>query len=137
MKWISIALLLPLSGCGWAGKEEEDAKPSGTAPKLVGRISSVPDRGGFVLIEGYGRWTVPDGGLLTTAGDRRQATLAASGEKLGQFRAADIRSGSVEPGDLVFHRPLAAPAEAGGATLESMELGEENQKKSSSETTTP
>ncbi len=137
MKWSCFPVAILLVGCGWFGQEKEEEKSPETAPKLVGRISSVPGQGGFVLIEAYGRWSVPEGGLLNSAGEDRQATLAASGEKLGQFHAADIRSGRVEPGDLVFHRPVKAPEPVPGPEGEGAESSEENLKNLSEESSTP
>ncbi len=64
----------------------------------------------FVLIQAYGSWQVPDGATLTTRGpDERNANLMVTGEKLGQFAAADIRSGEVAIGDAVFLHPSTTP----------------------------
>ena len=89
--------------------KEEPAESTDTAakPKLVGRIALVPREGGFVLIESYGPWRVPEGGLLSGVGtEGRTSNLVVTGEKLGQHAAADIRSGLAKVGDSVYYRPL-------------------------------
>jgi hypothetical protein len=50
-----------------------------------------------------------EGGLLSSIGSAgRTASLVVTGEKLGKHAAADIRSGAVEVGDPVYHRPIQA-----------------------------
>ena len=100
--------LAGLSSCSLLKKDEEE-KPevSATKPSLVGRVASVQEGSGFVLIESYGPWKVPDGGLLSGIGkEGRTSNLVATGEKLGQFSAADIRSGVAKVGDSVYYRPI-------------------------------
>ena len=80
--------------------EKADAE---SRPRLVGRIASIPANREFVLIQAYGRWTVETGSILTTQGpEGRAANLLATGEKLGQYAAADIRTGTLEIGDGVY-----------------------------------
>jgi hypothetical protein len=43
--------------------------------------------------------------LYTYGPDGRTAALVTSGEKLGQFAAAEVSSGQVEIGDGVYYRP--------------------------------
>lgn len=101
---LAIALLALASSC--ADKPPE--KPEGAAvdenrPRLVGRIASIPADHKFVLIQSYGSWNVETGSILTTQGaDGRAANLLATGEKLGQYAAADIQSGTLEIGDGVY-----------------------------------
>jgi hypothetical protein len=46
---------------------------------------------------------VETGSILTTQGpEGRAANLLATGEKLGQYAAADIRTGTLEIGDGVY-----------------------------------
>ena len=79
-------------------KEEDESKPM-----LVGRIASLPANREFVLIQFYGKWTVENGSILTTQGpDGRAANLVATGERLGQYAAADLRTGVLEIGDGVY-----------------------------------
>ena len=91
--------------------EKKDRKPQS---KLVGRIASISADGKFVAIQSYGPWQVPAGGILTTQGpDQRVSNLRCSGEKLGQFAAADIQAGLPGAGDAVFYSP-AEPSKPGG-----------------------
>lgn len=81
-----------------ASKKEETAKPH-----LVGRVASIPADRKFVLIQSYGNWSIATGAILATLGpDGRAANLRVTGEKLGQFAAADVQSGSLEIGDGVY-----------------------------------
>jgi hypothetical protein len=117
MKPSALLLLLLLASCSlFQGKEGNTAKESETKPRLVGRIASVPEGAGFVLIEAYGPWKVPDGGLLSGIGtEGRAANLIATGERLGQFSAADIRSGVAKVGDSVYYRPIKEETGAEGS----------------------
>ena len=94
--------------------EKEPAKQTEQKdkPRLVGRVASIPASRKFVLIQAYGSWSVATGSILTTQGpEGRAANLRVTGEKLGQFAAADIQSGTLEIGDGVYQSPnrLAAP----------------------------
>jgi len=94
-----------------AEKKEEAPKEKPEAPKLVGRIASIPHDKRFVLIQSYGKWTVETGAILTTRGpDDRTANLLATGESLGEFSAADLQAGLVEVGDAVYSRHVPKPA---------------------------
>ena len=96
-----------LASCSLFEDEEEKPVESATKPTLVGRVASVQEKSGFVLIESYGPWKVPDGGLLSGIGNEgRTSNLVSTGEKLGQFSAADIRSGVAKVGDSVYYRPI-------------------------------
>lgn len=115
-----------LAGCGlFAGKEEETRKDESApqAPKLVGRIASIPADKRFVLIQSYGTWKTSQGALLTTRGpEERSANLLVTGESLGQFAAADLQSGTVEIGDAVYSQHTPKPQDtssppAGGPEL--------------------
>ncbi|MCW1921795.1 hypothetical protein OKA05_04470 [Luteolibacter arcticus] len=104
------------SSCSLFKDDEEEPAMSETKPSLVGRIASVQEGSGFVLIEAYGPWKVPDGGLLSGIGtEGRTANLVATGEKLGQFSAADIRSGVAKVGDSVYYRPIKEENATGGS----------------------
>jgi hypothetical protein len=89
-----------------AEKPEEKPKEKAAAetrPQLVGRVASIPSDRKFVLIQSYGTWSVETGSILTTQGpEGRAANLLATGEKLGQYAAADIQSGTLEVGDGVY-----------------------------------
>lgn len=91
-------------------------------PKLVGRIASVPADKRFVLIQSYGKWECETGQILTTRGpDERTANLRITGEKLGEFAAADVQSGRAELGDAVYlqhvPKPVTIPTPSEAATL--------------------
>lgn len=86
-------------------------KPAATPPitekkeqsQLVGRIASIHRDHNYVLIQSYGPWSVQSGAILATSGtDGRAANLKVTGEKTGQFAAADIQSGTLEIGDSVY-----------------------------------
>lgn len=105
---------MALASCSWFKPAEAKQTPkdtaADTAPKnrLIGRIASVAAGQQFVLIQSYGPWDIEAGGILTTRGpDDRVANLRCTGEKLGQFAAADIQAGDPRPGDAVFHTAIA------------------------------
>lgn len=116
---IRLIVLLPLILVGCAGdadqkKDEAKEKPKvKLTPQLVARVQSRPGGKDFVLLEAYGKWSYPEGTLLYSYGENgRTAALETSGEKLGQFVAADVKSGSVEIGDGVYFRPVAPVVKA-------------------------
>lgn len=101
-----------IPSCSWIRDEEPPAAKSETRPELVGRVASVPSGGDFVLIEAYGPWRVPEGGLLSAVGSEgRTSNLVVTGEKLGRHAAADVRSGVAKVGDSVYYRPVKDPSE--------------------------
>lgn len=87
-------------------KVEEEEK----VDKLVARVSSVNLSANYVLIQRYGQLVVPDDSILytlnSTAGQGKGANIKLTGEKLGQFLAADIVSGQIKVGDSVYLRDL-------------------------------
>ena len=107
-----MALFLLVTSC--ADKEQVvEAKPKTEKDtmRLVARVQSRPGGKDFVLLEAYGKWTLEEGTNLSSYGtDGRTAALVTSGEKLGQFVAADVKSGQVEIGDAVYHRTKANAA---------------------------
>jgi len=108
-----------------ADKPEKEPADKKEKPRLVGRVSSIPSDRKFVLIQAYGKWDIATGAILTTNGpEGRAANLRVTGEKLGQFAAADIQSGALEIGDGVYSTvtppkpvppPQVEPAEAESA----------------------
>lgn len=108
---LASALVLLSASCATDDKKKKDepeTKPKVEGPKLVGRIASVPADKRFVLIQGYGKWELAAGAIVTTRGtDDRLANLRITGEKLGEFAAADVQSGTLEKGDAVYvqHAP--------------------------------
>ncbi len=122
---LSIAAFLIASACLGFGscaatkpakkeqKPEINTKPKPEAPKIVGRIASIPADKRFVLIQSYGKWTVETGTILTTRGpDGRSANLLVTGESMGEFSAADLQSGQVEVGDGVYSQHVPKPPTA-------------------------
>jgi hypothetical protein len=107
------AFVFMLSACSLSKSGKKDftgERPAAEGPELVGRIASIPADKRFVLIQRYGSWNIEAGTILTTRGlEERTANLLVTGEKLGQFAAADIQSGIVEIGDAVYsqHVPQA------------------------------
>ncbi len=111
-----LCLFILLSACAKKPDEDPKKKENDSAPKLVGRVASIPADRKFVLIQAYGKWLVETGAVLTTQGPgERAANLRATGEKLGQYAAADIQSGTLEVGDGVYtiavlpKKPLTTP----------------------------
>jgi hypothetical protein len=109
--FLSCGCLSLLLACCAVKKDEQPAKKEEPQQvlRLVARVESRPGNKDFVLLESYGRWTLSEGEILFAYGsDGRVATLVTSGEKLGQFVAADVKSGKVEIGDAVYHRAKGA-----------------------------
>jgi hypothetical protein len=99
-----------LVACAWFSPQKKLEPNPADSPKLIGRIASIPADRRFVLIQSYGKWAVETGSVMITRGpDARTANLLATGEKLGQFAAADLQSGTLEVGDAVFSLPPAPP----------------------------
>lgn len=99
---------LLFSSCAEKKKDEKkptDGKKEDTAPKLVGRVQSRPGLKDYVLIEAYEKWKLADGVKLFTLAEGRAASLETSGEKLGDYIAADVKGGDVQVGDAVYFRP--------------------------------
>lgn len=110
------SLCLSLFACGTTHSTTPE-KPVATkepaiiaGPKLVGRIAAIPADKRFVLIQSYGKWEMEAGAILTTRGpDERTANLRVTGEKLGEFAAADLQSGTLEKGDAVYSQSAPPP----------------------------
>lgn len=103
---IAASLACGLSCCTLfhLGDKKVDKKEKAPQSKLVGRIASISADRKFVTIQSYGQWEVAAGSILTTQGpDQRVSNLRCSGEKLGQFAAADIQAGLPVVGDAVFY----------------------------------
>lgn len=121
--WLAV-FAAPLASCALSHREKPD-KPAEEGPKLIGRIASIPADKRFVLIQSYGSWNIDSGTILTTRGlEERTANLLFTGEKLGQFAAADLQSGTVEIGDAVYSRHVPKPAPPSTETDSTPELSE-------------
>lgn len=106
-------ICLGFSACGSVKTTTADIvpeKPAAKGPTLIGRIASAPTDKHFVLVQRYGKWEGQSGQILTTRGpENRTANLRTTGEKLGEFAAADIQAGSVEIGDAVYLQHVPNP----------------------------
>lgn len=106
----SALLLIALLCLGCAGEPDEETKPGAPPPRLVGRVASVHEHDGFVLVEGYGEVTLIQGvTLLTRGGENRAGTLEVTGERQGRFVAADVKGGEVAVGDGTYIRVAETP----------------------------
>ena len=111
--WIAVLIAASmLCSCSLLNKfghsKHPAEQPSKNGPDLVGRVASLPADKRFVLIQSYGKWNISTNTILTTRGaDNRSANLLVTGEKLGQFAAADLKSGTLAVGDAVYsqHEP--------------------------------
>jgi len=104
------ALAILLTSCSSTQQPDEEKTEPQNRPQIVGRIASIPHGHSFVLIQSYGDWMVSAGTILTTRGaEERTANLLVTGEKLGQYAAADIQAGEVAVGDTVLLLPTVAP----------------------------
>jgi hypothetical protein len=104
---LPLALLLPLffiiTSCADKPVEAPTPPPKKEETRLVGRIASIHKGPNFALIQSYGNWSIQTGVILATIGpEGRAANLKVTGEKIGQFAAADIQSGTLEIGDSVY-----------------------------------
>ena len=90
--------------------EVEAEEPKEQLDKLVARVSSVNRSAEYVLIQRYGRLVIPEDSIVYTLNDstteNQASSLKITGEKLGQFIAADIVSGNPVVGDAVYLRNL-------------------------------
>jgi hypothetical protein len=87
--------------------DKESKKVEIEAPRLIGRIASIPQDKRFVLIQSYAKWTIEAGTILTTQGpENRSANLLVTGEFLRDFAAADLQAGTVEVGDGVYFQKI-------------------------------
>ncbi len=119
----TLLLLLPLvylaslTSCQLGTKETapEKTKKPPVRDHLVGIVTSVNND--YVLIQKYGAWKVPEEDILFSKGPEGQtANLKFSGEQLGQFIAADIRSGNVKLKDGVYWRQILSTKGTTGLT---------------------
>ncbi|MES2982535.1 MAG: hypothetical protein V4727_09500 [Verrucomicrobiota bacterium] len=98
-----LACVLFVASCADKPTATPPTKPKKEEVRLVGRIASIHKNHNFVLIQSYGTWNIQSGTILATIGpDGRAANLKVTGEKTGQYAAADIQSGALETGDSVY-----------------------------------
>ena len=107
LRILLICACFATTACSWLA-DDAPLPENPNTPKLVGRIASIPPGRNFVLIQSYGKWTVPPGTILAVHGpDGRNANLTATGESLRHYAAADLNSGTLEIGDGVYTVPEA------------------------------
>jgi hypothetical protein len=100
---LSLLFIVLLTSCAEKPTEKTVPQPKEEKAQLVGRIASIHKNPDFALIQSYGPWKVQTGAILATIGpDGRAANLKVTGEKTGQFAAADVQSGTLEIGDSVY-----------------------------------
>lgn len=107
MKYLLLTLPLLLSSCGILQnlakekpKPEEQKKPP--TRQIIGRIASVSEAGKFVLIQKYGPGKLPKNALFQThSNDGSSANIRPTGERVRDFFAADLITGTVNKGDAV------------------------------------
>lgn len=99
----------------WGCSRPETPPPAVVKPDFVGVVDRVYPAQKYALVR-VGGVMPPEGTTLIShapdGGAKRVANLMVSPERIGNLRIpADIRSGSIEPGDLVFvYKGLAAPS---------------------------
>lgn len=112
-----------LMAAGWTalvaacatGEKPDEERQATKRPVLVGRVASMPRDQDFVLLQSYGTWSAPPGAPVYCVGpEGRLANLLPTGEKMGQFVAADLRDGEVQVGDAVYYRPDGDEQQASG-----------------------
>lgn len=109
---ISALILLPSCATKSEPGNAEPDSPKKQSAHIVGRIASISSDRTFVLIQAYGSWNIPTGTILISQGSEgRTANLRVTGEKLGQYAAADLQSGNLIAGDAVIHRPALTKTE--------------------------
>ncbi len=111
---LSLALLVVLPSCGLLKKKPRLVEVNRNI-RLAGRVQQVDKVAKFVLIRRYGPWRVGEGEVVESRGDGRTASLQPTGERLGEYVAADIRSGGVESGDGVYIRKVRIPSNDGSS----------------------
>jgi hypothetical protein len=132
--WLLVCVFtLPACSLFTSEKTNSTQPKADEGPELIGRIASIPADKRFVLIQSYGTWKSETGTILISRGQGDQtANLLLTGEKLGQFAAADIQSGAVQIGDAVYSQPVPKPVETQPAVPKEPELPE-NQTKEETE----
>lgn len=109
---IPLLLALLLTSCASdknSKKNEDPDSPKSPEKRIVGRIASVSKTGQFVLIQKLGAGLLPVNMIYQSKGPGgRTASLRPSGERVRDFYAADLLSGSVEQGDAVVAYPIEA-----------------------------
>ena len=98
-----------LGACANKAPVEEEKEVEVQPDKMVARVASVHKEAKYVLIQRFGRLVIPEDSILYTLGSNtvdvnKAGSIQLTGEKLGQFLAADIMSGDLMIGDAVYLR---------------------------------
>ncbi len=126
------------SSCAWLQSDPYQKQETKEEEQLraIARVQSRPGQKDFVLLEAFGKWTLEPGSTLYVYGpEGRTATLVTSGEKLGQYVAADISAGQVELGDAVYERVKVRVPVSGVAAEKSPEKTPEKAPEKASDQT--
>ena len=112
---IALSGLMLLNSCAGTEPVEEEKKEVVQPDRMVARVSSVNKEAKYVLIQRFGRLVIPEDSVLYTLGshaaeDNNAASIKVTGERLGQFLAADIISGELNVGDTVYLRTFEKKA---------------------------
>ncbi len=115
MKMLSVIVVFVgvcfLNSCAGSKPEVVEKLENSVPDKMVGRVASVNSAAEYVLIQRFGRLEIPEDAILytlgsSTVGDDSVASIKVTGERLGQFLAADIVTGKLQVGDAVYLRTL-------------------------------
>lgn len=109
-----------LASCAKDVVDEGPKKPEVKQDRLVGRVASVygKEGEGYILIQRYSSLDAAGDKVFYVRSEGELVTsLRLTGERLGQYLAADIVQGAPVVGDPVFERVLeSAPTEALGGS---------------------
>ncbi len=105
--------ILLISSCAGSKVEEVKKVEEPDRDVLVARVASVNKEQNYVLIQRFGRLVIPEDSVLYALGSRVEtggsaASIKLTGEKLGQFLAADVLMGELVVGDAVYLRTFEA-----------------------------
>lgn len=116
---LPVLAALVLLGASCSQQVQQPVKKTAPPPVYVGKVEQVYPNHHYVLIALAGNVYEPGTVLISQSPGReekcRVANLIVTEERMGRARIpADIRSGAVEAGDLVFlYRNLAVPESSG------------------------
>lgn len=116
---LPVLAALVLLGASCSQQVQQPVKKAAPPPVYVGKVEQVYPNHHYVLIALAGNVYEPGTVLISQSPGReekcRVANLIVTEERMGRARIpADIRSGAVEAGDLVFlYRNLAVPESSG------------------------
>ena len=109
LKMVALFSVYFLCSCADNKPVEPEKVEEAERDRMVARVASVNIAAKYVLIQRYGRLDIPEDSILYTLGTdsgegSHSANIKVTGERLGQFLAADIVSGDLTVGDAVYLR---------------------------------